>query len=286
MREALVAERACVVCGVHARRAELSLDAWRILRCARCGLRTLDPEPAEEHLVEVFDDGTIYEGAFEVRDDIMDRHALTLEALERRIEPGRLLDVGCGPGFFIEAARARGWDCVGVDPSPFSVEHIRSLGFEGHRGLLHQIDLPDASFDVVALLQVVEHLLDPRELLAGCMRLLRPGGVLLVATPNPAGVMARAQREGYAYWIPPVHCVWYTPSALRRLLRHAGFANVRATTWSACGRSQIDGLAALQASRFARVVPGSRHVKVGSMIGRVADRLHLGSIVEAMAVKS
>jgi SAM-dependent methyltransferase len=285
MRNATVtAARACVACGSRDRLEELTLEAWRILRCP-CGLRTLDPEPEEEQLVEVFDDGSIYEGAFGLRADIMDRHALTLSGLERRVRQGRLLDVGCGTGFFLEAARARGWDCVGVDPSPFSVDAIRSLGFEGHHGLLNEVDLPEASFDAVTLLQVVEHLLDPRELLAGCMRLLRPGGVLLIATPNPASLLARATREGFNYWIPPVHCVWYTPRTLRAVMRRAGVGSVRTTTWSARGRSQNDGATAIAAGRVGKALPFRMHRAAGSLLTRAADAFGLGSIVEATGVR-
>lgn len=286
MPETSVATKPCVVCGAGDRVPELELDGgWRILRCASCSLRTLDPEPAQEQLVEVFDDGSIYEGAFSLREDILAQHAKTLASLERRAKPGRLLDVGCGPGFFLEAARSRGWNAIGVDPSPFSVAHIRSLGFEGHEGLLHEIELSEATFDAVALLQVVEHLLDPRELLAGCMRLLRPGGALLVATPNPASFLARAQRERFNYWIPPVHCVWYTPATLKRLLAQAGFSRVGISTWSARAGGQHDGLSALQSMKLGTRLPVRAHRPVADVLSRAADLVKRGSIVEAIAVR-
>jgi 2-polyprenyl-3-methyl-5-hydroxy-6-metoxy-1,4-benzoquinol methylase len=267
-------------------RAELAIDdEWRVRRCATCGLRTLEPEPAPEQLIEVFDDGSIYEGAFLLREDIMARHHKTLAGLERRVPPGRLLDVGCGPGFFLEAARERGWAGTGVDPSPFSIEHIRSLGFEGHQGLLHEAVLPSASFDAVSLLQVVEHLLDPRALLDGCRRLLRPGGALLVATPNPVSILAKAQRERFNYWIPPVHCTWYTPRALTRLLNTAGFTGVKVHTWSARAKTQHDGVAALLSTKIGRSLPARTHWRAAELLARTADRIGFGSIVEATALR-
>lgn len=280
-----MATRPCVVCGATARRSVLTLDGeWHVLRCDGCGLRTLDPEPDAERLVEVFDDGSIYEGAFSLREDILARHALTLASLEKRAAPGRLLDVGCGPGFLLEAARERGWTAVGIDPSPFSVAHVRGLGFEAYEGLLHEADLAPGSFDAVALLQVVEHVLDPRELIEGCLKLLKPGGALLVATPNPRSLLAAAQRERFNYWIPPVHCVWYTPSALARLLRQAGFSRVETSTWSARARGQHDGVAAITATRLAKVLPVRTWRRSGDLLTRVADALGFGSIVEAIAL--
>jgi SAM-dependent methyltransferase len=281
----VTATRPCVVCAARERRDALTLDdGWRVLVCPSCGLRTLDPEPAPGGLVEVFDDGTIYDGALSLRDDILARHRLTLASLERRVRPGRLLDVGCGLGFFLEAARGRGWEGTGIDPSPFSVEHVRSMGFEAHRGLLHQVDLEPASFDAIALLQVIEHVLDPRELLAGCMRLLRPGGALLVATPNPRSLLAAAQRERFNYWIPPVHCVWYPPATLKRTLETSGYQRVRTSTWSARARGQHDGVAAIEATRLAKVLPVRTWRRFGDAATRIADAAKRGSIVEAIAI--
>ncbi|MCA1832381.1 MAG: methyltransferase domain-containing protein [Actinomycetota bacterium] len=278
--------RTCVVCGSARSREELQLSAeWRVRRCESCGLRSLDPEPDPDQLVEVFDNGEIYEGAFLLREDIMARHAETLAALEFRVKPGHLLDVGCGPGFFLEAARVRGWQGTGVDPSPFSVRQIQSLGFEGHQGLLHEVDLPEASFDAVSLLQVVEHLVDPRELLEGCKRLLKPGGVLLVATPNPASLLARAQRERFNYWIPPVHCVWYTPRTLKAALANAGFKNVKTKTWSARAKTQHDGVAALLSTKLGRRLPARTHWRAAELLARTADATGFGSIVEATAIR-
>ncbi len=282
-----VARKPCVVCASTRRARELAVTGeWTVLRCDGCGLRTLDPEPSPEHLVEVFDDGSIYEGAFTLRDDIMARHDATLAGLERRVHPGRLLDVGCGTGFFLEAARTRGWDVAGIDPSPFAVEQVRALGIEAHKGLLHEVDLPEASFDAVALLQVVEHLLDPRDLLERCRRLLKPGGALLVATPNPASLLARTQRERFNYWIPPVHCVWYPPRTLKRLLADAGFESPRVSTWSARARSQHDGLTALLSTkRLAKLLPARTHWAAAHAIAAVADAFGKGTIVEATALR-
>ena len=285
MPDTAVVTKPCVVCASTRRTAALDLGSWRVLRCSGCGLRTLDPEPAAEDLVEVFDDGSIYEGAFTLRSDIMARHDETLAALEKRVRPGALLDVGCGPGFFLEAARARGWRATGVDPSPFSVEHVKKLGFEAHQGLLHDVDLPEASFDAVALLQVVEHLIDPRALLEGCRKLLKPGGVLLVATPNPSSLLARVQKERFNYWIPPVHCVWYTPKTLKRILSTAGFTGVQVNTWSARAQGQHDGLTALLSTKLAGLIPSRAHWTAAGAVAGFADAIGAGTIVEATAIR-
>lgn len=278
------AVKPCVVCGGSRRSAVLDLDVWRISRCPGCGLHTLSPEPDEVRLEE-FNDGSGYEGAFALRDDILARHHRSLRALERIVRRGRLLDVGCGPAFLLEAARERGWDAVGVDPSPFSVARAREAGFEAHEGMLQDLELREGSFDALALLQVVEHMTDPRPLLAACRRLLRPGGALLVATPNPASLLARVKREGFNYWIPPVHCAWYTPRALARTLSQSGFRVARRTTWSARAASLHDGVDVVASTRLGRRLPPRVRRIAGEAVARMADATGAGSIVEQIAVR-
>lgn len=274
----------CVVCGERERRAVLDVDVWSIARCPGCGMHTLHPEPDTVQMEE-FNDGSGYEGAFDLRDDMIARNRLSLAAVERHVPPGRLLDVGCGPGFLLETARERGWNAVGVDPSPFSVEAARRNGFEAHQGMLEDLALEPSSFDAVALLQVVEHLTDPRPLLRACRSLLRPGGALLVATPNPRSLLARVKRERFNYWIPPMHCAWYTPDALDRLLRSCGFAPVREETWSARTRTLHDGLDVLRSTRAGRALPVRAQRWGGEAIARAADALGYGSITEQVALR-
>jgi SAM-dependent methyltransferase len=275
----------CVVCGSVARAHELALGDWTIARCTGCGTRWLSPEP--DHVqMEEFDDGSGYDGALAFRDAILARHDRSLAALERVVKPGRLLDVGCGPGMLLEAARARGWDGSGVDPSSWSVERARALGFTAHLGMLEDLALEAGSFDAIALLQVVEHVPDPRPLLEMCRQLLRPGGALLVATPNPRSLLARAKREAFNYWIPPMHCVWYTPRSLARLLGSAGFKDVSKTTWSATAPGLHDGMDALSSATLTRKIPYRVRRRLAGPATFLADRVGCGTIVEQIAVKA
>ncbi len=279
-----VVERECVVCGARERRPVLDIETWSIASCTGCGLHTLSPEP-EAVQMEEFNDGSGYQGAFGFRDEMIARNHVSLAAVERHVEPARLLDVGCGPGFMLDTARARGWEAVGVDPSPFSVELARRNGFEAHEGLLEDLALAEASFDAVALLQVVEHVTDPRPLLGECRRLLRPGGALLVATPNPRSMLARVKRERFNYWIPPMHCTWYAPDTLHRLLVGAGFAPVREETWSARTATLHDGVDVVTATRLGRALPVRVQRLAGQWLSRAADAFGYGSITEQVALR-
>jgi SAM-dependent methyltransferase len=151
-----------------------------------------------------------------------------LESLYAPARPGQvLLDFGCGSAAFLDRARARGWDTLGVDFLPDIVDGVRQ---SGHRAFLLSEEMwdaiPDASIDLVRLNHVIEHLYAPRDTIARLRRKLRPGGRLHLATPNAGSMTFRLLRK---HWFPlecPRHIVIYTPRSARRLLRATGFAQV------------------------------------------------------------
>ena len=138
-----------------------------------------------------------------------------------------LLDFGCGSAAFLDSARARGWETLGVDFLPEIVESVRRAG---HRVLLLNDAtwdaIPDGSVDLVRLNHVIEHLYAPRETIAQLRRKLRPGGRLHLATPNATSVTFRLLRRHWCSLDCPRHIVIYTPRSTRRLLRSAGFGRV------------------------------------------------------------
>lgn len=138
-----------------------------------------------------------------------------------------LLDFGCGSAAFLDQAKARGWDTLGVDFVESVVGGVRRAG---HRAMLLTPEMwdaiPDGSLDCVRMNHVLEHLYDPHETLALVRRKLRPGGRLHAATPNAASLTFRLLGR---HWYPlecPRHIVVYTPDAVKPLFAKAGFAGV------------------------------------------------------------
>jgi 2-polyprenyl-3-methyl-5-hydroxy-6-metoxy-1,4-benzoquinol methylase len=132
---------------------------------------------------------------------------------------------------------ALGWEVTGVETDPVAVRAARQHGFEVHTGDLASAAFPDASFGLVLLMHVIEHVPDPRGLLHECRRVLRPGGILVVATPNAE---SRGHRRFGRHWRglePPRHLTLFGPRSLHALAREAGFqeAQVRTTIRGAAG---------------------------------------------------
>jgi len=175
----------CAICGPHVRTDEkvyYSLPECDVMRCPRCGLLYVDTEFESEKglgIAEGYE--TIYLPA---EDRLLARSRKQIEHIEglRQLK-GRILDVGCGVGYFLRVARSRGWNTAGLDLDKCAVDIARSHGLDVQWETMCSARLAD-SFDVVTLFNVIEHVSDPRKALESAYGALDAGGLLVLETPT------------------------------------------------------------------------------------------------------
>jgi len=150
------------------------------------------------------------------------------------LTPGRLLDVGCGDGLFLNRMRQRGWKVDGCDFDPAALKSARTkYGLELRLGDVKSIALPSGSLDAITLYHVVEHVPDPIEVFAECWRLLTPGGRLVMATPNS---LSDGHARFKACWRglePPRHLHLFSPHTLAECARRTQFEVLSAKSTAA-----------------------------------------------------
>jgi SAM-dependent methyltransferase len=157
---------------------------------------------------------------------------------------GTVLDLGCGAGERLDALRAIGWgQALGVDPDPVAVARGVAAGRALVAGQAEAVPLDDASVDCVMMHHVVEHLADLAPALTEVRRVLRPGGHLVITTPNPAATGRTRWGALWRGYEAPRHLRLYTMPALCRLLAVHGFA-VRTARTSARAVPFMDRAAA------------------------------------------
>jgi SAM-dependent methyltransferase len=145
-----------------------------------------------------------------------------IEIGRHRPPPGRLLDVGCGPGLLLGEAGALGWTAVGLEPSAWAVAEGRRRGLDVRHGTTETAELEPASFDVIVANDVVEHVPDPVAFGKGLHELLAPGGVVYLCTPDVSSVVARTLRRWW-WSVLPGHLFYFSPATLARVLEMSGF---------------------------------------------------------------
>ena len=194
-----------------------------IVRCADCTHMQLREIPSQAELEEA------YTGA--ASDDYVEEEAGQratardlLERLERHVDKGPLVDLGCWVGFLLDEARVRGWEPVtGIEPSTFASGYARDrLGLDVRTDDLMTADLPAGVHRAVVLGDVIEHLPDPGAALDRIRALLAPGGAVMLMLPDAGSRLARVM--GKNWWsVIPTHVHYFTRKSLARLLIDHGF---------------------------------------------------------------
>ncbi len=236
-------DRSCDLCGESAFVPIVSENGYPIVRCRACGFVYVNriPEIEDGKVLGEYYSGTAeeieasrlpYASVFE----------FLLDEIERRVPKGSLLDVGCGYGFLLEAARERGWDVFGTELSDVAIRYAtEELGID--RVVCSDLspDLFDGQkFDAINLTNVLEHVPSPTETLKACREMLAPGGVITIRVPNMdfsavrhrSLPVARLLKRGsggelsYLSTHPPIHLSGFSPRTLHRLIEKCSLSTV------------------------------------------------------------
>lgn len=203
-------------------------EAFALVRCRRCGLIYLNPRPTPDEMERYYPSN--YD-PYTRRNEVVSwcdrlRYRVAIERMCRiaagRQAPGRLLDIGCGDGDFLAGMQQRGWQVCGLDTSLVAVDLARSKGLDVFLGPLDQASYSEASFDLITMWDVLEHLHDPGAYLAHIRRLLTPAGRFVVTLPNPHSLDFRIFGSLWTGLDIPRHLYIFVRPALLALLNQAG----------------------------------------------------------------
>ena len=211
---------------------------YELVRCRTCGVVVVWPPPTEAFLASFYSsgyDGRVKRGIILRGEDFAAANSAvirdgavklaTVERLAAQRPGGDLLDIGCGYGLFVHAARARGYRAAGID---LDTEALRTgcetMALDLAEMPIEGIRSRPASYDVITAWQVIEHLRMPRASVAAVTLALRPGGVFAGAVPNIGGVFSRIMGKRWYLLVPPEHLNYFNESSLRRMLHESGFS--------------------------------------------------------------
>lgn len=206
-------------------------SGFNLVRCNRCGLVFVNPRPTWEELTRIYNisvqagKGVIDNAGYM---DLAYLHELKarmlLSIIKRYKKTGKILDIGCAAGFFLNLARLQGFEPHGVEVSKAFCDFASShLKLDVSCGDLGEINYPSEYFDVVTMFDVLSHLPTPVENLNEVNRILRKGGLLMIETGNRGELNAKAVEKWGGVWGTPGHLYHFGTRTLLRLLETTGF---------------------------------------------------------------
>lgn len=202
---------------------------YTLVRCDGCRVVFLNPMYSEDELTPLYPQDYYAHNKIIRSGGIKER---VKQVLGMRIhtkdpafsKPGRVLDIGCGSGWFLEEMRDEGWETFGVEINPDGARRGREVaGLDIRTGTLQDANFPSEYFDYVRSNHSFEHISHPNETLSEIHRILKSDGKLMIGVPNIASFNATMFGRYWWYLGAPVHTFNYTPHALSRLLEKQNF---------------------------------------------------------------
>ena len=207
---------------------------YNLVQCDNCGMIVVWPPPTAEFLDAFYTSdykGKFKKGIIDYNPLVANRaviedgyvklkHVETFANIKQR---GKLLDIGCGHGFFVYAGQDLGYDALGVDIDPEAIKFGRfKLGVNIEEISIDSLETLQEWFDVITAWQVLEHLRMPGSCTRLVSKLLKPGGVFAGSVPNIGGIFARLRGKKWYMMIPPEHLNYFTELSMKHMLIQAG----------------------------------------------------------------
>ena len=210
----------CLVC---ASKVLLDLNDYmdhHLSQCKKCGFVFAKKIPSDKELEEH------YKGYG--RNDYLSpitikRYNELLNTFEEFRKTNKILDVGCGIGYFLEVAKERGWDVYGTEYTDEAIQICSSKGINMQKGILSSRNYQNEEFDIITSFEVIEHINNPIDELTNFYKVLRKGGLVYITTPNFNSLLRYRLKSEYNVICYPEHLSYYTPKTLKKLFTCVDF---------------------------------------------------------------
>lgn len=210
----------CLVCNSTQLKPLEAYTAAHLVKCSACGFVFAQKIPTEQELIAYYDG---YGRNDYLSPITIKRYNELLDQMEPFRKTNKLLDVGCGIGYFLEVAKERGWEVYGTEYTDRAIEICEGKGIIMQQGKLDPSKFEAESFDIITSFEVLEHINNPIEETNNFYQLLRKGGLVYLTTPNFNSLLRYRLKERYDVITYPEHLSYYTPKTLNKLFKRCGF---------------------------------------------------------------
>ena len=223
----LACMKVCPICGSKFTKEYIEVNKWKIKTCLDCRILYTVIQNKKTQVVESFYSGEYIAGYTSRELELKDRFWQHLSRIEKYKQGGRLLDIGCSLGFFLQVVEQKSqysWKIEGIEPNTQLASYAKK-GINGHvsRGTISKIPFNKNTFDCITCFDVLEHDFNLQKNLLEVRRVLKKGGIFVVQAPNYKSFMAFLTGKKWDWWAPPDHVLHFSFDYLVRYLRQNGF---------------------------------------------------------------
>lgn len=223
----------CPICESYYIQLRYCVNQYKIYICRTCRGGFTFPRPDAYEVPEIYNEE--YLDAYKQtpshgqdysdwRFDCLSNLIENTEAFEKSLNKRSLFDIGCGTGYFLSRFDEDGWETAGLDVLHQSAEFARTeFGLNVTVGDFLGIDIASHSYNLVTMIHVIEHFIDPNGAMQKVQDILKPGGLFFLETPNWDGIGSIVQKGRWSHLIPPEHLNYFGPSSMRILAERNGF---------------------------------------------------------------
>jgi len=231
----------CLFCKFDNSKVVKVINEYNFKECKNCGLIYLHPQPEEDRLKEIYTENYFHsqhpQGYHDIvvrKDDVINYRLKAIMELVNKWSPdkGKLLEIGCALGYFLELAQLSGWKAQGVELSSWAAQYAREkTKVQVSSEKLEDIKFPTAYFDAIVMIELIEHTPEPISFLKEVYRILKPAGIILITTPNSKSIHRSIWRQKFQeIFLIPEHLFLFSIPTIKRLLELTNFKIIHLQT--------------------------------------------------------
>ncbi|MBM77813.1 MAG: hypothetical protein CL846_04970 [Crocinitomicaceae bacterium] len=217
----------CLICKSSILNDLVTFKAAHLTKCKKCNFVFSKKIPSQQELIDHYDG---YGRNDYLSPITIKRYNELLDEFEKFRKNGKIIDVGCGIGYFLEEAKKRGWEVYGTEYTDEAIKICKRKGITMQQGKLNPNNYNLEEFDIITSFEVLEHINNPIEELSNFYKILRKGGLVYLTTPNFNSISRYYLKSNYNVITYPEHLSYYTPKTIKYLFKKLNFKTLKIET--------------------------------------------------------